>query len=690
MAETIVIDVVKCVGRYLAPSVELRIGYLDEYQSNFKKLQAEVEKLKRKRTEIQQKISAKKNEEEIEENVQKWLKRADEIEQNAQELQKRARKKVIPSDSAAEKTRGHEEKAAGNIREEEQTAPKKRWFKWFSPGLKTRYQLGKEAVMQREAVVEHLNAGEFGQISHPNVLMDPRLCIKDFETFESRASTLTEVISSLSDPDATWLGFMEWPNSDIMKIQKEIGEKLGRSLSQEESESTRAGRLHQQLMNEKSILIILTNIWNHLHLQAIGIPHRDDHKGCKLLLSASDVNVLSSMDSKKNFVVHHLHPDEALRFFQKMVGEHSLDSKFKPVATELVKKCAGLPIAIVAVARALRNKHKDYVWKDFLLRVQMSKDFQGIYASIESSYKYLESDQQKTLLLIQYANLTSTDELLIYGMSLGLFDYIKEMEGRCARVQTLFQELKDSCLLLDGNTTHDDFFMLDIVRDTVKSIACRDLHAFTKEGDARLEWPDKLKAYPSIVLKDVKSGELPSVLNCPQLKLLSISATDPGLFSESSSLKIDNDFFKMMTGLKVLVLANMDLSSLPTSISLLSNLQALGLYNCKLDDMATLGKLQKLEIFSLRNSKIERWSAELCHLIRLKFLDLRSTNVPVISPNCISSLPTLEELRTDKFTWKRGREMPVWKRICLELTCFRNTNQRRCSLLEKCPFMTAS
>ncbi|KAJ4721751.1 Disease resistance protein [Melia azedarach] len=686
MAEIIVTVVIagvswvgKCCALCLGPSVERRIGYLREYRSNFEKLEAEVEKLKNNRTSIQQQvIAAKRNVEEIEENVQKWLERAEEIEKNAQELLERARKVVMPSDPAAA--------APGGTGEDEMTAPRNRCFNGLCPDLKTRYQISKEAVALLEAIDKCLEVGKFDQISHPVVLKDPQLSIKDYEAFESRASLLTEVISSLKDPHVNIVGiygmggigkttlakavanhpeinkffdsviFVEITEKpDKMQIQRRIGEKLvGLQLSEQED---RAAKLCERLKQEKSILIILDNIWDRLDLQAIGIPCKEA-KGCKLLLTSRDVDVLSSkMDSQCNFPVGFLNDAEAWNLFEKMSGrDYTKDRELESVAKKVAKKCAHLPILIVTVARALSNKPL-FRWKDFLQQMGMSssKDVRDIHASIELSYKYLENDAlQKTLLLIRYANLTSADELLMYGMSLGLFDDINEevMEGRRARVQTLVQQLKDSCLLLDGNTTLEDFSMHDVVRHVVNSIAFRDRHAFTNEQDAELKWPDEstLNAYHSVVLKDVKPGELPPVLECQHLKLLSISATNRGfrLFLYSCQ-----DFFSRMTELKVLVLANMDLSSLPESICFLSNLQALGLYKCQLDDVAILGELTKLEILSLRNSKIKRLPAEVHHLIRLKSLDLRCTDVEVIPPNVISSLSNLEELYMDRFEWEK-------------------------------------
>ncbi|KAJ4721775.1 Disease resistance protein [Melia azedarach] len=436
-----------------------------------------------------------------------------------------------------------------------------------------------------------------------------------------------------------------------MKIQKEVAEKLGLTLSPEETESRRAGKLYERLKNEKKILIILDNIWAHLDLKEIGIPLADQHKGFKVLLTARSVEVLSTkMSSQRNFQVRLLDDEEAWTLFRKMAGEYIEGGEFKSVATEVANKCAGLPIVIVTIARALANKQL-FAWENALqqLRVSSPENVQDIQASIELSYNYLETEVlKKTLLVIQYVDLTFMDQLLMYGMGVGLFDGIKEMEKRRARAQTLVQQLKDSCLLLDGNTNDPDFSMHDVVRDVVKSIAFRDRHAFTNELSDEQEWSEEIsntfKGYPSIVLKDVKPGVLPRVLESSQLKLLSISAAD-----RDSSLEIHDKFFTRIRELKVLALTNMDLASLPSSLCFLTNLRALILCKCKLDDIAIIGDLKKLEVLSLYDSEIEQLSVEVGRLTQLKSLDLATFNPCIIPPNVISGLTRLEELYMSDF-----------------------------------------
>lgn len=97
----------------------------------------------------------------------------------------------------------------------------------------------------------------------------------------------------------------------------------------------------------------------------------------------------------------------------------------------IVKGCAGLPLAVSTVASALKNK-TSAVWKDALqaLKVSNPTNINGmhekVYSSVKFSYKFLGSEEAKSLLLLcslykedEYIN---TNDLLKYGVGISLFD----------------------------------------------------------------------------------------------------------------------------------------------------------------------------------------------------------------------------------------------------------------------------
>ena len=77
--------------------------------------------------------------------------------------------------------------------------------------------------------------------------------------------------------------------------------------------------------------------------------------GTIILMTSRDQNVFLEMDVQKDFQLHSLDDKEAWDLFEKTVRDFK-DSNLQPVAIEVAKRCAGLPLLIVTVASALKSK----------------------------------------------------------------------------------------------------------------------------------------------------------------------------------------------------------------------------------------------------------------------------------------------------------------------------------------------
>ncbi|KAK8593753.1 hypothetical protein V6N12_045827 [Hibiscus sabdariffa] len=286
---------------------------------------------------------------------------------------------------------------------------------------------------------------------------------------------------------------------DVEKIQNEIADEL----DLEQSRAGKALRLRDRLKKEKNILVILDDIWAKLDIEEVGIPSGDEHKGCKLLLTSRDLNVLSDeMNTQQNFAVGILkeeEEEEAWGLFKKMAGNCVESSELQPTATEIAKKCGGLPIAIAIVARALKDK-SPHAWKNALreLRTRSSSDSTGIaevYSAIEGSYSYLNSEKVKQtfMLCCLIGHNGLIEELVRYTMGLNLFGGVNTMEEGRNKVLTVVDRLKASCLLLDSYND-ERFDIHDIVWDAALNIATRDRQMLVlRDSDVPKEWSDKEK-----------------------------------------------------------------------------------------------------------------------------------------------------------------------------------------------------
>ena len=158
-------------------------------------------------------------------------------------------------------------------------------------------------------------------------------------------------------------------------------------------------------------------------------------------------------------------------------------------------------------------------------------------------------------------------------------------------------------------------------------------------SDGTVKWPGEvnMRMYTAISVHAMSIKEIPDTLECPNLRFLSVRVKD-------NCFQFSRTFFEGMRELKVLDLAKMSLSPLPSSINLLTSLQTLCLDQCELGDIAVIGDLKNLEILSLSESELAELPREIGLLNHLRLLDLRNcTKLEVIPPNVLSGLIQLEE-----------------------------------------------
>ncbi|XP_014633283.1 uncharacterized protein [Glycine max] len=521
---------------------------------------------------------------------------------------------------------------------------------------------------------------------------DAILSNTDLMDFGSRKSIMEQIMATLEDPTVKMIGvhgpggvgkstlikaiaeiardkklfnvvaFSEITvNPNLKKVQEDIAYVLGLRL-EGEGENVRADHLRRRLKKEKeNTLIILDDLWDRLDLNRMGIPldgdvddndkqglkgptkekSLGDYKGCKILLTSRNKNVLTDkMEVKSTFCVEELDEKDALKLFRK---EARIQGEMSQWKQEIVKKyCAGLPMAIVTVGRALRDK-SDSEWeklkKQDLVGIQNSMEI-----SVKMSYDRLENEELKSIFFLcaQMGHQPLIMDLVKYCFGLGILEGVYSLGEARGRISTSIQKLKNSGLVLDGSSSIH-FNMHDLVRDAALSIAQKEQNVFTLRNGKLDDWPELEKCTSISICNSDIIDELPEEINCPQLKFFQIDSDD-------SSLKIPNSFFKGMKKLKVLMLTGIQLSSLPSSIESLSDLRLLYLERCTLDhNLSIIGKLKKLRILSLSGSRIENLPTELKDLDKLQLLDISNCSiVTMIPPNLVSRLTLLEELYVRK------------------------------------------
>ncbi|OMO98825.1 Disease resistance protein [Corchorus capsularis] len=469
---------------------------------------------------------------------------------------------------------------------------------------------------------------------------------------------------------------------NIRAIQEEIADQLGLRFDNVKKESGRAKLLSQRLSGGKNILVILDDIWEQIDLDDIGISFNDDKNAALverqgsiiqyiggsmvensggsspmnistgrsiILLTSRNYNVLDQMNAEMKFECRVLSREEGMALFANIVGSAALnDPAYSPIANQLVEKCAGLPVAISTIANALKNSSLD-VWENASTQLRRSNPttidkMDWVYSIIKLSYRMLKNEEAKSLFELcalggQASNMYLPD-LVRYGLGMHLFEDVLTLEQARARVRALVHKLKASSLLLSSN--NDEIIkMHDLVHDVSRSIVTKEKQMIIIEDDNHMrDLLHKGKFHNctaiSLPFKDVH--HLPSVLECPKLKLLL-------LFKVKFQLQAPEMFFEKMNDLRVLHLIGMHFPSLPSSFPFLTNLRTLCLDHCKLGEIASIANLKKLDILSFQSSEILQLPNEIGELTELRLLDLSDcSNLEVIPANILSKLSCLEEL----------------------------------------------
>ncbi|XP_028081833.1 disease resistance protein At4g27190-like [Camellia sinensis] len=458
------------VVEFLVEPVGRQFSYVLHRMEYIGDLRDQVEKLEAQRKDVDDFIDvAKRNREEILENVKNWIEKVDGFIVEA--------KKFL---------------------EDGTNVNQKCFIGWF-PDLVTRRQLRKEAKDKVEVAKELEKDGYFNSISKPaRPLGIESIPSERLVTYETTNLAMMSVMKALTDDKIYFIGIHVSQNPDIKKIQDQIAVMLGfTKFTDQSSEVERGSMLCARLKDVKKVLIILDDVWDRLELTTLGIPLGQDHEGCKIIIKTWCEQVCRTMakewERTKIVWLDVLSEQDSWDLFRKNVGDAVDSSALNDVAKEICKECGGLPIAVVTVGKAML------------------------------SYDYLQDEEAKDCFLL--CSLFPEDhdilieDLVRYGMGLRLFKNVDTVQEARSRAKSVINNLIASCLLL-ASDVQDCIKMHDVVRDVAIFIGSK--KHFVRAGCNLKDWPnvDSLDKYTGISLMRNQISNLPEVLECSKLQIL--------------------------------------------------------------------------------------------------------------------------------------------------------------------------
>ncbi|XP_042520065.1 disease resistance protein At4g27190-like isoform X2 [Macadamia integrifolia] len=491
------------VVNYLVPPFTRHISYLYHHKRNANDLRIQMERLGEVTEDTQRLVNAAEMRGEVIRVVVKgWLEKVNGIVSKETELQ-----------NALKESKG-----------------------CLQGGCSGRYKVGKHAKRMIDEVRELLNVGgtfAAAGVSHPSPLPPGLESMQtlDFQEYGSTKSAMSQIMNALNDENINMIGVygiggvgkttlmkevakiskndgffgqvvmvIVSQNPDLKKIQAEIAENLGQPLTQE-SLLVRARILSERIKKEKRTLLVLDDLWKPLNLvEEVGIPYGNN---CKVVLTTRQLEVCNQMKTQSNVEVKVLSEGDAWVLFKWAAGDRiEVDDTLRLVANEVVRECAGLPLAIVVIGSTLRDKDQ-HTWEDAASELKKSSssppDIEGvhnkIFCPLKWSYDFLDNDATRFCLLLccmfpEDYLISVEDDLLPYVVGEGLFENVHTLTKAKNRLHTQVERLKRSCLLLEDDR-EGYVRMHDVIRDVCIWIASSEVHGFVvKSGRPLTIWPD--------------------------------------------------------------------------------------------------------------------------------------------------------------------------------------------------------
>ncbi|KAB2095180.1 hypothetical protein ERO13_A01G018300v2 [Gossypium hirsutum] len=418
----------------------------------------------------------------------------------------------------------------------------------------------------------------------------------------------------------------------IERVQEQIAERIGISNNGWKSIDEKAADIFN-VLRKKKFALLLDDIWERFDLTRAGVPLPTQGNGSKVIFTTRRVDVCCQMQPNmdNNIGVECLPPGEAFKLFEKKVGSETL--RMHPdickLAEAVVEECAGLPLALITIGRAMASKKTLREWEYAIevLRQSAASVLPGVgkemYPKLKFSYDCLPDERFRSSFL--YCSLypedyfIDKDKLVDFWIGEGFLDEHTNLSSARNQGHFIIGSLIDACLLeKQGNHR---IKMHDVIRDMALWIAGEsEKEKFFVKSGVQLKEQPKAKKWEEVTRMSLMSNQienLTEILECPKLQTL---------FLGSNDLKvIMDDFFNSMPMLRVLDLSsNWNLEELPVGIA----------------------KLVSLEHLNLSGTGIRKLPVELKALAKLKYLNLEWTrDLEMIPQQLISSFSKLQVLK---------------------------------------------
>ncbi|XP_062211714.1 putative disease resistance RPP13-like protein 1 isoform X2 [Phragmites australis] len=419
---------------------------------------------------------------------------------------------------------------------------------------------------------------------------------------------------------------------------KNLASRILMSFTRRQFEVTEMDDLQDALMEQvqgMKFFLVLDDVWieDKDLWNALLSPMLSAQLGM-ILLTTRNESVSRTFQTVSPYHLSLLPFDKSWILFKQLAfgfDVKNIQEVFEETGKKIVEKCGGLPLAIKAIASALRFEPTEETWKEILDSEQweLPRSEDSVLPALRLSFDRMPKSLQRCfifLTLLPKRYLFLQDNVINLWMSM---DVLKQ--GGRKRLENIgslyFDDLIQRTMI--QRTQSDDgfecFILHDLIHDLLQFVAGEDFLRIDTQysnGLAQSYRYLSLVASSSDANVMLHSAHIPEGLRIFQI----VNATDNSncyskLFSFNINVAIADPLWKSFGQLRVLDFSHTGLKTLPDSI----------------------GDLKLLRYLSLFKTQITYIPESVCGLLNLKVLDARTYSLVAI-PQGIKDLINLRHL----------------------------------------------
>uniref|UniRef100_A0A0D9XQI9 Uncharacterized protein n=1 Tax=Leersia perrieri TaxID=77586 RepID=A0A0D9XQI9_9ORYZ len=415
--------------------------------------------------------------------------------------------------------------------------------------------------------------------------------------------------------------------------------------------------LNRKAENFTTCLIVLDDVWDqNVYFEIQGVLK--NLQACRIIITTRMEHVAVLAPSECHLKIQVLGEADAFNLFCRRAfynrKGHRCPPDLENVAASIVRKCKGLPLAIVTMGGLMSSKlPTERAWQQMYnqLRSELAKN-DDVKTILKLSYHALSADQKNCFLfcsLFPEDYPISCESLVRYWVAEGFAVRVEHNGPEDVAEINLMELIHRNMLEVEE---HDELGRVsscklhDIVRNLALSIAKQERFGHANDFGAmeKIDWEVRRL---SLFLNNDKGCA--SIVKFPHLRtLLGTISQPPGMLSS---------IFSESKYLTVLELQDSDITEVPESIGKLFNLRYIGLRRTRLRSLPeSIEKLSNLQTLDIKLSKIERLPEgitkikKLRHLLADRYADETQSGFRYITaikaPKDLSNLEELQTLQT--------------------------------------------